>query len=421
MTPRVATKRSASGGGTSRSPYGPDSRYSWFADLVAVSAAQWQRDRNIKRPGVADDQPEMYIPAPGGPDGDLGPGQRLEEARSRLQATWHAEERSESWARTLRAQDVAEAAHPLSRHIGERRDLTTTAAGGGDFVPAAGPPIFIAEEFARAARNASMLLNTLRTRPLPETGMNWTCHGSPPVRAWRSRTLSCRLVSETDPTTAVVSSPLSTIAGLVDASRQVYDRALPGLDQVIAAELGAAMGQQIDVAAIQGTGASGQTRGILNVSGTVSVTHTDASPSVGEQVAKAWQAYAVLADTAAGGYGTANPDAYLTIVHPRRYAFLKANQSGQTTFELPGEVVPSASVPTNLGAGTNEDRIIVLDRTQSFIAASAPKFEVLEEPLSGILGIRLRAHCYVAAMFGRQPTSIAIVAGTGLVTPTWPA
>jgi hypothetical protein len=171
MTPRVATKRSASGGGTSRSPYGPDSRYSWFADLVAVSAAQWQRDRNIKRPGVADDQPEMYIPAPGGPDGDLGPGQRLEEARSRLQATWHAEERSESWARTLRAQDVAEAAHPLSRHIGERRDLTTTAAGGGDFVPAAGPPIFIAEEFARAARNASMLLNTLRTRPLPETGM----------------------------------------------------------------------------------------------------------------------------------------------------------------------------------------------------------------------------------------------------------
>jgi hypothetical protein len=24
-------------------------------------------------------------------------------------------------------------------------------------------------------------------------------------------------------------------------------------------------------------------------------------------------------------------------------------------------------------------------------------------------------------MFGRQPTSIAVVSGTGLVTPTWPA
>jgi hypothetical protein len=83
MTPRVATQRSAASGGTSRSPYGPDSRYSWFADLVAVTAAQWQRARNVKRPGVPDGQPEMYIPAPGGPDGDMGPEQRLEEARSR--------------------------------------------------------------------------------------------------------------------------------------------------------------------------------------------------------------------------------------------------------------------------------------------------------------------------------------------------
>jgi Phage capsid family len=325
------------------------------------------------------------------------------------------------WARSLRARDEAERAHPLSRHIGERRDLTTTAGAGGDFVPAGSPPIFIADEFARAARNASMLLGTLGTRPLPETGMKLEVPrlATGASAAVQNRELS--LVSETDPTTVSVSSPLSTIAGLVDASRQVFDRALPGLDLVIAAELGAAMGQQIDVAAIQGTGTNGQTRGLLNVSGTVSVTHTDASPSVGEQVAKAWQAYAVVADTAAGGYGTANPDAYLTIVHPRRYAFLKANQSGQTTFELPGEVAPSAGVPTNLGAGTNEDRIIVLDRNQSFVAAAAPKFEVHQEPLSGVLGVRLRAHCYLAAMFGRQPTSIAVVSGTGLVTPTWPA
>jgi HK97 family phage major capsid protein len=290
MTPRVATKRSAGARNTSRSPYGPDSPYSWFADLVAVSAAQWQRDRNIKRPGVPDDQPEMYIPAPGGPEDQLGPEQRLEEARSRLQVNWRAEERSESWARSLRARDEAERADPLGRHLAERRDLTTTAGAGGEFVPAGGPPIFIAEEFARAARNASMLLSALRRRPLPEAGMKLDVPRLATGASAAVQNPELTAVSETDSTTAVVSSPLSTIAGLVDGSRQLFDRALPGLDLVIAAELGAAMGQQIDVAAIQGTGSSGQTRGLLNVSGIVSVTHTDASPSVGEQVAKAWQA-----------------------------------------------------------------------------------------------------------------------------------
>jgi hypothetical protein len=50
----------------------------------------------------------------------------------------------------------------------------------------------------------------------------------------------------------------------------------------------------------------------------------------------------------------------VTILHPRRFAWLygaSTSSTVPTVPELPGQVVVSAGVPANLGAGTNEDNV----------------------------------------------------------------
>ena len=39
--------------------------------------------------------------------------------------------------------------------------------------------------------------------------------------------------------------------------------------------------------------------------------------------------------------------------------------------------------------------------------------------LSGTGEVRIQAHLYVASLFERRPEAIAVVAGTGLVAPTF--
>jgi hypothetical protein len=66
-------------------------------------------------------------------------------------------------------QGPGEARHRLSSV--EKRDLTTAASDGGNFVPTGSPPSYVASAFATAARNAAVLASQLRVEPLPTTGM----------------------------------------------------------------------------------------------------------------------------------------------------------------------------------------------------------------------------------------------------------
>ena len=224
-------------------------------------------------------------------------------------------------------------------------------------------------------------------------------------------------MQETDPTTALASSNVAYIAGQVDMSRQLFDFARPGLDLVLAADLGADLGARVDVQAVQGTNANGQTLGLANVGGIVSVSYTDASPTPGELVSKIWEAYRQLAD-ATVGYGVSDPGAYLTIMHPGRYAWLQAGFSTPIDELLPGTVVQSAGIRSTLGAGTNEDEIFILVRDESFLCLDAPTFAVYPEVGSSTLTVRVQARQALAAMLARQPKSIARIFGTGLANVT---
>src|SRR5262245_32380491 len=77
----------------------------------------------------------------------------------------------------------------------------------------------------------------------------------------------------------------------------------------IASELGRAAGERVDLQLLNGAGTSGETRGFLNLSGTVATSYTDASPTVAELCSKLGNNYADISTN----YGRA-PDTCFTHV-----------------------------------------------------------------------------------------------------------
>jgi len=84
-------------------------------------------------------------------------------------------------------------------------------------------------------------------------------------------------------------------------------------------------------------------------------------------------------------------------------------------------VYVDANVPTTLGAGTNEDRIIIVRREECFLYedSAGPHVETFRDVGSGTLTVRFRLHNYYAQINERRPKAISIISGTGLVTPTF--
>jgi hypothetical protein len=207
----------------------------------------------------------------------------------------------------------------------------------------------------------------------------------------------------------------------VDVSRQLLEfGSRPGIDQVMAIDLGNDLGLKIDQQLISGTNANGQTLGLASVSGINTVTYTSATPTAAALVSKIWSAYQAIAE-AGGGPSEPGPDNYVVLVAPRRAAFLGAD-AGRTSAtpvlpELPGRLVFSPGIRLNGGAGTNEDEVFVVARNEVFVALSRPVFAVYPEFGSSTLTVRLSARQYVAAMFARQPKAIARISGTGLTPP----
>jgi hypothetical protein len=221
-------------------------------------------------------------------------------------------------------------------------------------------------------------------------------------------------VQETDPTTTAATSPVSTVAGQVDLSRQVFEFSRPGLDMAIADDLSRAHAQQLDIEIVNGTATGGRTRGLLNWSGILSVVGSTTNAQT--TVNSIWQAYSALSGSS--GYGVSDTSAYITIMHPRRLAWLSAGISGVMPPDgplLPGTVVASAGIPSTLGAGTNEDVIIVAEKSQVLLLSQGPMIRIFEQVGSGTLTVRVRAAREAALVV---LNSAAVCKITGLVAPS---
>ncbi|PZG36826.1 phage major capsid protein [Spongiactinospora gelatinilytica] len=314
-----------------------------------------------------------------------------------------------------------------------KRAMTTGAVAG--FVP----PQYLDDLFAEYARAGRPVANLCRRLALPAEGMTVeiprvTTPTIVGVQATQNATLSNQDLDDT-----LLSVPVVTVGGYVDTSRQAIERGTI-VEAVLFADLAAAYAAQLDAQIINGSGTSGQHLGLLNVSGVNGITYTDATPTIPEL----WPKLADAVGKVMSGRFT-GPTAMVS--HPNLWAWLLAERdtTGRPMFEPSGVAfnpmgtttnptdygtgpqgnvlvpfVASGNMPTNLGAGTNETRIIVADFRDCILMEegnAAPAQLRFDEPLSASLGVRLVAYGYSAFASGRQPKAVSVVSGTGLIVP----
>jgi hypothetical protein len=89
---------------------------------------------------------------------------------------------------------------------------------------------------------------------------------------------------------------------------------------------------------------------------------------------------------------------------------------GAVGFLLGVPVYVTAVLPKNLGAGTNQDKIVVLRADDVELFESKPRLEVLPQIYGANLQVLVRYYSY-AALIIRNAKGVSAIGGTGLVYP----
>lgn len=339
----------------------------------------------------------------------------------------------------------SEARERLDRHMAqvrEQRALSTAAGAGGELAP----PLWLVDQYVKFARPGRKFADSLNPMTLPSgiSSINIPkVTGGSSVAVQASQNTS---VSQTDITTGSVSSGIVTIAGKQVASLQLVEQSGIPLDEVIAADLAAAHAQAFDRQVISGDGTSGQLLGVYThfaANGSVNVAW---SPSGTPAVGGPGGLYAAIAQ-AIGAVNSARfvePDTIW--MHPRRWAWILAAsdasnrplvvprtlQSYNTVADLQStgpegvvgdilglRVIVDANIPTDLGTGQNQDVILVGVSSDLKLWESELHADVFDQPYADSLGVLFRIYSYAAAIPQRYETSVSVISGTGLVTPTF--
>lgn len=330
-----------------------------------------------------------------------------------------------SWERLYR--------HAQEASVETRVTPSTTDGQGGEFVP----PLWLVNAYAEYARAARVTANLLTQQALPAgtDSINIpkiTLGTQVGAQASQNSATTTR-----DMTTSTVTAAVRTLSGYENVSIQLVEQSplAGGLDRMIFGDLMADYALQINTQVVNGLAASGELTGILNVSGIQSVTYTDGTPTGVEMMPSFAKAISSIVKNR-----YRSPEAF--VVHPSVWYWLQAqvdgsnrplvvptaagpfNANGVTTNPgasdgLAGTIlgVPvyvDATVPTNLGAGTNESAILVGKFSDSYLFESGMKTRVLPDVLSANLTVRFQVYGY-AAVAHRFAAGLGAITGTGLV------
>jgi Phage capsid family len=359
-----------------RSPYAEGGPWSWFLDRLTVERARRRRDGTFTEPRFQQEDPGP------GPEEVFG-APTLEAAQRRLAS------------------------------VRERRDISSGSGSVPDLLRPSMPGR-LQETFGRAARRTSGLVDALPRLPL-ERGMVDNSGTQMLVRFPALVTGTAvaaqaenQAVQETDPTSTGIAAPLGSIVGQVDASKQLVEFSNPAMDSVLADDLGARLGESLDAQLFNGSGSAPNLRGFLQWSGILSITGVVTTQATYLQ--SLWQAFSQLSGSS--GYGDAERTNYFCVLHPRRFSWLQAGFAVPMASLLPGRLVLVPNSPTNLGAGTNEDHSLVIDKTAVQLVSAAPQIRVFEEVGSGTGTIRFSAHIDAALAVLNSKAVSRITAGT---------
>ncbi|MEZ5101173.1 MAG: phage major capsid protein [Thermoleophilia bacterium] len=318
-----------------------------------------------------------------------------------------------------------------------RRGVTRLDGSAGEFMP----PLWMLEDYAALVRANRPFADACRGIPLPAGTDSISVPRITQGGLAGFQTGDLQTITSQDMTSAMVTAPVRTIAGFQDYALQVLEQSPVAFDQIIFPDLFADMDLRLDLSVLNGTGVN-DFLGVLNTPGINSVAYTDASPTVPELWPKIADALNQVAN------GRKRVPTHLWMATRRWFwgasqldtagrPFFMANSNGPNnalaTFsggaaEVEGGPVTNLlgvnthlenSMPTTLGGGTNEDRIITSVMSDHLLFEGGVRAEAFKEILSDKIGVRFRVYKYAAFTAGRYPAATAVIAGTGLATPTF--
>jgi HK97 family phage major capsid protein len=313
----------------------------------------------------------------------------------------------------------------------QERALTTVDGAGGDFVP----PLWMVDQFIELARAGRVTADRVNRQNLPGGTDSINVPRLATGTAVAEQATQNTAVQNTDATTNSIAGAVTTIAGQQVVAVQLIEQSPINMDELLLADLAADYAVKADLFVITNNAAG--KLGILSVSGTNAITFTSGAPTVALLYPKVADA---VQQILTGRF--LPPDTI--VMHPRRWAwFLAATDTAGRPLVTPYDgfnqvasfdgVTPQGfvgtlqgvpvfvdpNVPINLGAGTNEDRIIVGRFSDAILWEGTERAEAFRETKADQLSVLLRFYNYLAFIGGRYPKSFSIIAGTGLVTPTF--
>lgn len=333
-----------------------------------------------------------------------------------------------------------DAAQRLQRHMAEERaeGVELRDVGTGAFTGLTVPQ-YLTDLVAPPKRAMRPVADLARKLALPADGMTVNISRITTGTATAVQATENAGVQETDADDTLLTVDVRTIAGQQDISVQALQRSV-GADAVIIADLQNAYHTVLDSQIINNDGTSGTHKGIRSTSGIVSVTYTDGTPTAAEAYPKLFD---LISQIQSGVFGGATH----LVMAPRRwnwfasqvgtsFPFLQPNNvssvnvGGEISSNTYGGVVGvlaglpvvlDGNIPTNLGAGTNEDIILGVSADELFLweQPGSPLLIRAEQTAAGNLTVKLVVYGFSAFTAGRYPLAHGTIGGTGLVTPTF--
>ena len=305
---------------------------------------------------------------------------------------------------------------------------STTGNFGGLVVPQ-----YLTEQFAATLASGRPFLEAVTKVALPAQGMNMVIPRGATSTGVAAQTTEGTAVNNQTMTESDLTVPVRTFAGQQVVSRQSIDRGT-GIGGILLADLYQQYATKVNVSALSGDGTAGGHWGILN---TTSVQTAGWVGTTGASLVAA--IHNGLGKVNAARYAAAD----LIVMHPRRWAWLCAQSDsslrplvaieGYNSFNASGAgmaagygpvgsiagvpVVTDAGIPTNLGAATNEDRIIITRKADVLFMedGSAPIGLTLNEVAAASLNVTMVTYGYSAFTAGRYPVATCNIQGTGLL------
>lgn len=333
----------------------------------------------------------------------------------------------------------------LHRHADEiaveNRDISRTDGAAGDFVP----PIYLINEYAEFARAARVTADRVTTMALPAgtDSINIPAITLGSKTAFQSADNAA--TTTRDLVTSTVTAPVRTISGYENASIQLVEQSplAGGLDRMIFGDLMADYALQLNTAVLgNGDGTSGTIQGLVNKyndsTNSIPVTWTETTPTAQGgllAIAKA------ISKVTTNRFRAADA----IIMSPQMwYWFVSSVDSANRPLVVPmvagpfnaGGVITDpgaaaglvgtihgvpvyidATMPNNLGAGTNQTPILVGKFDDSYLFESGVKTRVLPDVLSANLTVRFQVYGYTA-LAHRFSKNVSVITGTGTIVPT---